>query len=117
MFPGPHDWRFDKIEEQRAKELEQVMLPGELTPQLAMCIAAGIKDGARYGRDYKNGFPRVTVEISVPPKLYDQFFNGRRGYRAHYWARADVGNDFDSSLICLLRQAISDHMPTTVEGR
>jgi hypothetical protein len=57
------------------------------------------------------------VQIPVGRKLYDQFFNGRHGYRAHYWVEPDVGNDFDSDLVRLLREAIRDHMPPMVDGR
>jgi hypothetical protein len=124
-FPGPNDWCFDEMarhddqrERERAARLETGIEPDTLTEQLSMSMIAGIKDGrARYGLDRSNANPRITIQIPVTPVLYDHFYNGRRGYRAHYWSAPDDGNDFDSRLVCLLRQAISSHMPAKIDGR
>src|SRR5689334_19197821 len=104
MFPGRHDWRFDNVEQKRARALDDVIAPSALTQQLAEGIEAGIKHTARYGldRDKKNGTPRIIIQIPVSHELFDQFYNGRCGYRAHYWVRPEVGNDFDNSLVCLV---------------
>lgn len=83
-----------------------------------MSMIAGIKDGrARYSLDCKEKCPRITVQIPVSPMLYDHFYNGRRGYRSHYWVAPDDGNDFDNKVVCLLRQTISSHMPPKIDGR
>jgi hypothetical protein len=119
--PSPHDWRFDEIaksEPERAKLLETRIASDELTSRLAISIADAIKDRtARYGLDSKDEHPRIIIQVPILPALHDQFFNGRNGYRAHYWASPDTGNDFDSTLVRILRQAIKAHMPTTVDGR
>ena len=49
--------------------------------------------------------------------MHDLFFNGRRGYRAHYWVDPNVGNAFDDNLCDLFRQAVDSHMLAVVEGR
>jgi hypothetical protein len=121
-LPEPKDWRFDEIARscpQRAESLEPGIESAALTDQLAKSIVAGIKGSARYGRDChsKSGHPRIILQIPVTRDLYDHFYNGRSGYRAHYWVSPDVGNDFDQHLVCLLRQAITDHMRPTVNGR
>jgi hypothetical protein len=124
-FPSPNDWSFDEMarhdderERERAARLETGIEPDTLTEQLSMSMIAGIKDGrARYGFDCMEKCPRITIQIPVSPELHDHFYNGRQGYRAHYWIAPDDGNDFDNKLVCLLRQAISSHMPATVEGR
>jgi hypothetical protein len=120
-FPGPNDWCFVKIaahEPERAALLEAGMGPDELTNRLSTILVNCIKDGlARYGLNSKNNCPRIIIQIPVEPEIYDQFFNGRNGYRAHYWTAPDTGDAFDNRLVCLLRQAIDAHMPTTVEGR
>jgi hypothetical protein len=120
-LPGPNDWSFDNIharDPERAKLLEAGMRPDALTNILSTTLVNCIKDGrARYGVNWRNNCPRIIIQIPVEPEIYDQFYNSRNGYRAHYWAAPDIGNVFDNTLVRLLCQAIDAHMPTTVEGR
>ena len=121
IFPGPNDWRFDEIakrEPERARLLEEGTKPDVLIGQLADSIVAGIKGSARYGGDYHSvsGNPRIIIQIPIGLGLYDQFYNGRHGYRAHYWIAPETGNNFDATLVCLLQEAIKQHMPAKVEG-
>ena len=45
------------------------------------------------------GFNRVSVKIPVSDTLYDQFFNGRSGYRAQYYVGIEYGEYFNRFLI------------------
>jgi len=45
------------------------------------------------------GYKRVFFEFPVDKTLYDQFFNGRSGYRAQYYLSKKKGKAFDRSLI------------------
>jgi len=84
----------------------------------AVAIRDAIADRtAKFGIDTMNDQPRAIIQVRVGLKLYDQFFNGRTGYRAHYWSSPDAGNSFDERLICNLRQVLHEHMPILVEGR
>ena len=47
----------------------------------------------------RDGYFRVSVEIPLSQTLFDQLMNGRTGYRAHYSAGVDVGEDFNRCLI------------------
>jgi hypothetical protein len=49
--------------------------------------------------DDRNGYSRVSVEIRLPPTLVDQLMNGPTGYRAHYSASVNVGEDFNHCLV------------------
>jgi hypothetical protein len=119
-LPGPREWRFDEIaadDVERARLLEA----GVRSDELMNAIAAAIRDAvahrtAKFGIDTKNDQPRAIIQVRVGLNLYDQFFNSRTGYRAHYWSSPDEGNSFDETLICHLRQALSDHIPISVEG-
>jgi hypothetical protein len=123
-LPGPNDWRFDEIaadDPKRARLLAAGIEPNELANAIAAALVdAIIRSTVRFGVDCHTQRPnekRVIVQFPVAQRLYDHFYNGRTGYRAHYWANPNIGNIFDDTLGSLLRQAISVCMPQTAKGR
>jgi hypothetical protein len=47
----------------------------------------------------KSGYKRIWVEFPVSPILFDQFFNGRSGYRAQFYESPHNGEAFNRLLI------------------
>jgi hypothetical protein len=123
-LPGLTEWGLGEIEAldpDRAAYPRRDIDANELKNQIASAFANSLKNGtAKYGVDFhtkRQTERRAIIQFEVGTVLFDQFYNGRTGYRAHYWVSPEIGDTFDEKLGDLLRAAISEHMPTTAEGR
>jgi hypothetical protein len=47
----------------------------------------------------KSGYRRVSIEVSLTSTVFDQLMNGATGYRAHYAAGIDLGEQFNQRLL------------------
>lgn len=54
----------------------------------------------------KPGYYRVEAKIPVSEILWDQFFNGRTGYRARYYISATQGSAFNRAIIEALTPSV-----------
>src|SRR5687768_13604962 len=51
-------------------------------------------------------YARLEARIPVPSELFDSLFNGRTGYRAHYYASSERGAAFNRNLVDMLIPAV-----------
>jgi hypothetical protein len=59
------------------------------------------------------GYIRVNAEVSVTPELFDMFFNGCCGYRAHYYASPLLGRRYNRLCVRRLASIIRDAFSTS----
>ena len=52
------------------------------------------------------GFCRVSANIPIKAELFNQFFNGRTGYRAQYYESVETGESFNGSVVDLMTGVI-----------
>src|SRR4029079_17114184 len=71
--------------------------------------------GVDHHEDERN--QRVIFQFNVTPPLYDTFFNARTGYRAHYWASPECGQEANAKVLQTLWTAMSSSLPDQVEAR
>lgn len=95
QLPDSKQWRFDTIQaadRSRASRLEVSPEFDDIVSDLGLALQAAVSDNSvRFGLDTYEGYERVTAQFRVSPYLFDAFFNGRTGYRAHFWASPELG--------------------------
>src|SRR4051794_14324803 len=88
------------------------VLEADLSPSFLLAGVCGALGKAleqkdvRFARERAEGQPndyRAVVQFGLGAALYDWFFNGRMGYRAHFRAHYECGLKFNSQLIDALR--------------
>ena len=57
------------------------------------------------------------MQFSVTRDLFDEFFNARTGYRAHFRAHYECGLKFNAAIIGALRLELERKLPMVVQGR
>ena len=60
---------------------------------------------------------RIVIQFKVSPVIYDRFFNGRVGYRAHFFSGEQLGLEFNSSVIERIAECIAEERWDAKEGR
>ncbi|WP_126452353.1 hypothetical protein [Sulfuriflexus mobilis] len=98
------NWK--SIEEKEWGHKSDTIEVAELIEEFRKHVLDGIQeykilpDGPEpYTGDKCKGFERVSVTIPVSERFYDQFFNGKGGYRAQYYLWIENGESFNRALV------------------
>jgi hypothetical protein len=123
-FPDRLNWRFDAIlaaEPYRAAVLDADLSPSSLLAAVCGALGKALEmKNVRFARERAEGQPkdyRAVVQFGVGAALFDWFFNGRMGYRAHFRAQYRCGLKFNGELIDGLRGILDTELQDTVMGR
>jgi len=123
-LPKRSEWCFPEIcdaDAARAAYLEDAPGFEEILSSIAVELARSLARGQFFfGVDHcgeDKGNQRVMFQFKVPPQLYDTFFNARTGYRAHYWASAECGQEANRKVLQMLWTVMSTSLPEQVEAR
>ncbi len=95
----------------------QSVTPLELVEQLtsetesAISTFAALPEGP-IDSTSKPGFQRIAVTLPISASLFDALMNGESGYRAHYAASPEIGEDFNALLVRAIAPLIlaADHL-------
>lgn len=122
-LPDKNNWKFDKIKGQnteRATRLESVESRENLLTELNNAFKKAIeKKTLRIGRESAGKCPsdyRAVFQFPVGTNLFDWFFNGRTGYRAHFKTDPWCGLTFNATAIEGIREIVTNDFPAIVEG-
>ena len=122
-LPNRASWRFDAIacsEPDRARKLESAGIPRALLCELGDALDHALDSrNVRIGREHAGqqwDDCRIVVQFGVHPDVFDWFFNGRTGYRAHFRAHHTLGCDFNGQIIDAVRDRLA-RLPETIPGR
>jgi hypothetical protein len=123
-MPDASNWRFERIASEdadRASCLETAGSPGALVATLVGALAEGVRSGsARFGSEEAGVCRedcRAVIQFRVPTQVFDWFFNGRSGYRAHFRAHPDCGLSFNSNLLECVRLRLGEILSLTISSR
>jgi hypothetical protein len=123
-LPDKSSWRFDAIassEPDRGLALEMSGTPRALVKALGDALAQAVdRSDVRIGREHaKDQWEdcRAVVQFNVGAQLFDWFFNGRTGYRAHFRAHYACGLGFNSRIIEVLRRCLKARLGDIVRSR
>jgi hypothetical protein len=123
-LPTHQNWRFDEIvarEPDRVKSLEDAGSPEELLKELDSALDRALCEcKIRYGWEQAKKVQhdcRAVVQFEIGSRLFDWFFNGRTGYRAHFRAHYACGLEFNAQIIELLRSQMNKVLPNTISAR
>ncbi|WP_417729067.1 hypothetical protein [Roseovarius sp.] len=126
-LPGHTDWRFDDIAAQEPERAEALERSGDSTALVAALENAVeealLGGGVRYGWELSDAreAARAVVQVPVTPPLFDWFFSGRSGYRAHYWVGCAEGEAFNDKIVDALKQKLlalgPAHVSATILGK
>jgi hypothetical protein len=110
-LPDRSTWRFDRIsieDPDRASALELLGTSEQLLDAVAAAFEHAVLNGrVRFGREHAEdarGGCRAVIQFHVRAALFDWFFNGRSGYRAHFWADPLDGIAFNDQMVSLCSQ-------------
>jgi hypothetical protein len=113
--PTNSDWSFSEIERcfpDRAACLEAAESPIHLLGVLEAALQTAIKNNdLRYGLDFHENNPRVTVQFLASRHVYDWFFSARTGYRAQFWIAPQQGDKYNIQLMTLLSNILFERLP------
>ncbi|UPJ68109.1 hypothetical protein [Bradyrhizobium sp. 191] len=105
----------------RGVTLEADGSPSSLLMRVCGALEKSLEVGeVRFARERAEGQPndyRAVIQFHVGAHLFDWFFNGRRGYRAHFWADYQCGLRFNDQLIDALRSILETRIQDAVVGR
>jgi hypothetical protein len=123
-FPDRLNWRFDAIlaaEPHRGAVLDADFSPSSLLAGVCGALGNALKiKNVRFPRERAEGRPndyRAVVQFGLGTPLFDWFFNGRMGYRAHFRTHYEWGPKFNGQLIDALRGILDKELQDTVTGR
>lgn len=121
QLPNKLQWSFGKVERQdanRAQKLENVGSVEELISQIVNAMQAALgKDDLLIGLESHSCRPRdqrVVIQFYLGRDLYNWFFNGRTGYRAHFYADYRFGLELNEKLVKTLRNRLHDTLPDSI---
>src|SRR5688572_1492138 len=122
--PIAENWQFDLIAEKessRAAALEAAGSPQQLLEQLRIAFAralesAEIRFGCEESESRHNEF-RIVIQVRVNPELFDWFFNGRTGYRGHFFESETSGLAFNDHVIEAMRRELAVSSKNSFQGR
>jgi hypothetical protein len=86
--------------------------------QSALRSALAQPGAVRFGDEHADVKPndvRVVVQFPLGAALFDCFFNGRAGYRAHFYAGHEFGQWFDRRVVESL--VLQEQLSETIEAR
>jgi hypothetical protein len=123
-FPDRLNWRFDAIlaaEPHRGAVLDADFSPSSLLAGVCGALRKALEmKNVRFARERAEGQPndyRAVVQFGLGAPLFDWFFNGRMGYRAHFRTHYECGLKFNDQLIDVLRGILDTDLQDTVMGR
>jgi hypothetical protein len=124
-LPDPACWSFSDIRDvdaQRAAALECVGSADDLVDavQSAFRSALGQPGAVRFGHERADDKPndvRAVVQFPVGAALFDWFFNGRTGYRAHFYVDHKFGQAFNDRVVEALLTVLKEQLPEAVDAR
>lgn len=119
-MPDASNWRFERIASEdadRASCLETAGSPSALVAALLGALAEGVESStARFGTEVVEDC-RAVIQFQVAAHVFDWFFNGRTGYRAHFRAHPDCGSLFNSQLLEAVRARLVNIVSLSVPAR
>ncbi|MGF6874149.1 hypothetical protein [Paraburkholderia sp. MM5477-R1] len=123
LIPVPPSWQLETIEAgdfELAKEIEACPEPNALVAALAGVLReAAVGGKARFcqeeATDARGGL-RAVIQFQARRALFNHFFNGRAGYRAHFYASSDFGLLFNDRTVEALVAELAGVMPDQVNG-
>jgi hypothetical protein len=122
-FPDKSSWRFDAIlaSEPCRASIERDIPPEMLVGNVRDALEEALRlNNVRFALDYAEQQPndcRAVVQFAIGAALFDRFFNGRTGYRAHFRVHYECGLEFNSQLIEALRDILRKWLPDRIIGR
>ncbi len=123
-LPDSSGWHFDEIascEPDRAHLLEVAGPPGDLLREVTGALDAALASGdLRVGREHAAGHwddCRAVLQFGVGARIFDWFFNGRTGYRAHFRQHHACGMGFNNQIIEALRHCLDAGLREVVPCR
>lgn len=119
--PSSIDWSFAevaKVKPARATRLELAPAFETIVAEMGVALADALaRKSFRCGTDFFRGHQRAIVQFLVPSKLYDCFFNSRRGYRAQYWIAPEQGQAANAECLRAAWSAMEAVLPERFEAR
>jgi hypothetical protein len=122
-LPSEGDWSFEEIRECDAARAALLEVPKEPSDHInsvnaALRTALRIQGTVLFAREtqHNSHAARAVIQFLLPPHAFDHFFNGRSGYRAHFWSSPALGLWFNYTLLLSVRQTLAAHMPMVVRG-
>jgi hypothetical protein len=122
-LPDRSTWRFDRIsieDPDRASALELLGTSEQLLDAVAAAFEHAVLNGrVRFGREHAEdarGGCRAVIQFHVGAALFDWFFNGRSGYRAHFWADPLDGIAFNDQMVSLIHAHVQVALPDSFIG-
>ena len=105
------DWPLCDAIEHRHSRLLEVLMPDALLAE----VCKHASDAAQTGRIHLCWQPscecpeyfRVVAQVPLVEPVFDQFFNGRSGYRAHYYLSPEEGVLYNRDVLQGLRAPLS----------
>src|SRR5688572_17174199 len=92
-LPSKSNWKFDKFvgsDADRILNLEAPLPPDEILNKISDSFLSTLRnEKLLFGLEVREGFPnqtRIVFQFESNSGLFDTFFNGRTGYRAHFRA-------------------------------
>ncbi|MGF6983437.1 hypothetical protein QFZ99_002914 [Paraburkholderia atlantica] len=118
------DWRLETAELadfELAAEIEACPAPAALLAALAAALREATVSGqARFcdeaARDDPRGGSRALIRFQVPRALFNWFFSGKAGYRAHFYVSQAYGLAFNDQAVAALVAQLASVMPSQVQG-
>lgn len=107
VLPSPTEWGYTPPKATPEEILRAVVAQAEQ----AICVFSALPEGPEPCND-RAGYSRVSVTIPLTRTVFDQLMNGPTGYRAHYWASVEAGEEFNHRLVEAIAPIIvrSEHL-------
>lgn len=100
-----------------------LMSPDELLVQLDREVARAIAEFQFVAVEHEDagqapepGYERVYADIPVSAAFFDQFFNSRTGYKAHYYRSVHAGEAFNDRAVAIVVGHILEHPELMCDG-
>jgi hypothetical protein len=124
LMPAASNWRFDRIKSEdadRASRLEASGSSSALVDTLVCVLSEAVTlSTVRFGSEEAEACPedcRAVIQFRVTPQVFDWFFNGRSGYRAHFRAHPYCGLSFNSNLLESVRLRLDEILSPSISAR
>jgi hypothetical protein len=119
-LPDTSNWSFAQFRTHNPAEadaLEATSGRDELlkavTDELTLALSGTVVFAWEFA-EIRNTDHRPVVQFPVSRTVFDWFFNGRSGYRAHYRAHSRAGQVFNAMLVKALTGVLERHVPATL---
>jgi hypothetical protein len=120
-LPDASNWSFFRLQAHSPADAEALEATGgrdallaAVTDALALALSGAVVFAWEFA-EMRNSDHRSVVQFPVTRTLFDWFFNGRSGYRAHYYADPQVGQAFNAMLVVALAGVLERHVPATLK--